>query len=70
MFISVFVPEARKNKIVAALVAISFALSYAFEKIPYVRDISSGIRIIILTVIISLAAAIFFPIKEGGNGDA
>lgn len=70
MFISVFVPEARKNKIVAALVAISFALSYAFEKIPYIRDISSGIRIIILTVIISLAAAIFFPIKEGRDGDA
>ena len=70
MFISVFVPEARKNKIVAALVAVSFALSYAFEKIPYIRDISSGIRIIILTVIISLAAAIFFPIKEGRDGDA
>ena len=70
MFISVFVPEARKNKIVAALVAVSFALSYAFEKIPYIKDISSGIRIIILTVIISLAAAIFFPIKEGRDGDA
>ena len=64
MFISVFIPEAKKNKIVAALVAVSFALSYAFEKIPVIRDISSGIRIIILTVIISLAAAIFFPVKE------
>ena len=65
MFISVFVPEARKNKIVAALVSVSFLLSYAFEKIPFVRDISSGIRIIILTVVISLAAAILFPVKEG-----
>ena len=64
MFISVFVPEAKKNKIVAALVAISFAASYALEKIPYVRDISSGIRIIVLTVVISLAAALIFPIKE------
>lgn len=64
MFISVFIPEAKKNKIVAALVAVSFALSYAFEKIPVIRDISSGIRIIILTVVISLAAAIFFPVKE------
>ena len=64
MFISVFVPEAKKNKIVAALVAISFAASYAFEKIPYIRDISSGIRIIILTVVISLAAALIFPVKE------
>ncbi len=64
MFISVFVPEAKKNKIVAFLVAISFVLSFACEKLPYIRDISSGIRIIILTVVISLAAAILFPIKE------
>ena len=64
MFISVFIPEARKNKIVACLVAISFAASYACEKLPFVRDVSSGIRTIALTVIISLAAAIFFPIKE------
>ena len=64
MFISVFVPEAKKNKIVACLVAISFVLSYAFEKLPYIRDISSGIRIIILTVLISLGAAILFPVKD------
>ncbi len=67
MFISVFVPEAKKNKIVAALVAIGFVLSLACERLPYVRDISSGIRIIILTVLISLAAAILFPVKEGGE---
>ena len=70
MFISVFVPEARKNKIVAVLVAVSFALSYVFEKLPYIRDVSSGIRIIILTVVISLAAAILFPIKENKENDA
>ena len=64
MFISVFIPEARKNKIVAGLVAVSFAASYAFEKLPFIRDISNGIRVIILTVVISLAAAIIFPIKE------
>ena len=64
MFVSVFIPEARKNKIVAWLVAVSFVLSYAFEKLPYVREISSGIRVIILTVAISLAAALIFPIKE------
>ena len=64
MFVSVFIPEARKNKIVAGLVAVSFVLSYAFEKLPYVREISSGIRVIILTVAISLTAALIFPIKE------
>jgi len=69
MFISVFIPEAKKNKIVAALVAISFAASFAFEKLPFVRDISSGIRVIILTVVISLVAAIFFPVKEASEND-
>lgn len=64
MFISVFIPEARKNKIVAALVAISFAASFACSKLPVVSDIPEGIRIIILTVVISLAAALLFPIKE------
>ncbi len=67
MFISVFIPEAKKNKTVAVLVAISFAASFAFEKLPFIRDISSGIRTIILTVVISLAAAIFFPVKEDEN---
>ena len=64
MFISVFIPEARKNRVVAALVAISFAASLAFEYLPLVRELSSGIRIIILTVVISLGAAILFPIRE------
>ena len=73
MFISVFIPEAKKNKVVACLVAISFAASYAFEKLPIVKDISSGIRIILLTVVISLAAAVFFPVndeKEEAENDA
>lgn len=64
MFISVFVPVAKRNKVVAFLVLISFALSAAFEYLPYISALSSGLRIIILTVLISLGAAIFFPVKE------
>ena len=64
MFISVFIPESRKNKIVAGLVAISFALSYAVSVIPIFDKISSGVKIIVLTVVISLAAAFIFPVKE------
>ena len=69
MFISVFIPEARRNKIVAALVLVSFAASFAFMKIPLFDGISEGIKIIILTVVISLAAAIIFPVKEEGEND-
>ena len=64
MFISIFVPEARRNKVVGALVLISFALSALFHYMPYLRNINSGITTIVLTVVISLGAAIFFPIKE------
>lgn len=63
MFAAVFVPPARENKIVAGLIAVSFSASFFFNKLSIFAGISSGIKIIILTVIISLAAAIFFPVK-------
>ncbi len=64
MFISVFVPEARKNRRVAVLVLISFAASAACTYLPLLNQISEGIRIIVLTVLISLLAAILFPIQD------
>ena len=64
MFISIFVPPARKSRVVAGLVLISFALSYLFNTLPWFAGISSGVRIIILTVAISLGAAIAFPVKQ------
>ena len=70
MFISVFIPEAKRNRVVAALILISFAASFAFMKIPLFDGISSGIKIIILTVVISLAAALIFPVKEEGEDNA
>ncbi len=64
MFISVFIPEARRNRVVAVLVAVSFIASAAFTYLPYLSSIDEGIRTIILTVVISLVAAVFFPIKD------
>lgn len=64
MFISVFIPEAKKNKVVATLVVISFVLSLAFSKLPYVSTIPEGIRVILLTLVISVSAALLFPIKD------
>ena len=69
MFISVFIPEAKKNKIVAALVIIGFAVSFAFAKLPVVSAIPEGIRVIAITVLISLAAALLFPIKEEAQNE-
>lgn len=59
MFLAVIVPPARKDRVVAVLVAICFAASFAAQKL--LPEVSSGTRTIILTVVISVAAAIFFP---------
>lgn len=64
MFIAVIIPPSRKNKILAGLIAVSMAASLIFAYFPLVREISSGFRIIILTVVIAGIAAILFPIKD------
>ena len=70
MFMSIFVPPMRKNRIIAALVALSFAASYAMNALSWFDGISSGMKIIILTVAISLGAALLFPVKEEAGHDA
>ena len=64
MFLAVIIPPSRKNKIVAGLVLVSFAASYAASVIPAFASLSDGTRTIILTVAISAAAAILFPVKS------
>lgn len=64
MFMAVFIPPAKKDKIIAALVVISFVLSFVASKLPVVSDISEGTRTIILTVVISAVAALIFPKKD------
>ena len=64
MFIAVFIPPAKENKVVLGCVAAGFALSLAFELLPLLSALSAGTRTILLTVIISAAAAFFFPVKE------
>ena len=70
MFIAIIIPPARKNHIIAGVVAISMIISCIFSYAPVISSISSGTRIIILTVVISLAAAILFPVKDENAGSA
>ena len=67
MFIACIIPEGRKNKIVAGVIIVSFVLSYIFSTLSVLKGISSGIKIMILTVIIATVAAILFPVKEEEN---
>ena len=69
MFLAIIIPPARKNRIVAGLVALSFVLSFACEYLPGVAVLSSGTRTILLTVLISGAAAVLFPVKQEADNE-
>ena len=63
MFLAVIIPPGRKNKIIAGVVLISFAASFAAQHLPGLTEFSSGNRTILLTVVLSAAAALLFPVK-------
>lgn len=69
MFLAIIIPPARKSRVILALVAVSMLLSLAFSVIPVVNMLSSGMRVIILTVAISLAAAVLFPVDTEEERD-
>jgi len=64
MFIAIIVPPMRKSKVLAGLVPLSMLCSYVFSKLDPFASMSSGMRVIILTVALSAGAAILFPVKE------
>ena len=64
MFLAVFMPASRQDKVVAGLVAASFLCSYAAAHIPGLMTLSSGTRTIILTVALSAFAAWKFPRRD------
>jgi predicted branched-subunit amino acid permease len=65
MFLAIIIPAGKKDKVVCVLVVLSFALSWMLAKLPAFAGISEGMRTILLTVVISAAAAVLFPKKEG-----
>lgn len=62
MFLAIIIPPARKSKVIAVLIIICFTASYAASYLPILSGLSSGTRTILLTVILSSAAALLFPI--------
>lgn len=70
MFVAIFIPPAKKNKAILCTVIAGAVLSYIMSTVKIFAVISAGMRIILLTVVISLAAAILFPVKEGEQNEA
>ena len=69
MFIAIIVPPAKNNKVLLGIVTISMLLSLSFATTPILKEISSGFRVIILTLVIAGAAAYFFPVAEEETHD-
>lgn len=67
MFLAIILPPARKSKVIAGLVAVSMLASAALTFICQKFNLTwftEGFRIIALTVVISLVAAILFPVPD------
>ncbi len=69
MFIAIIIPPAKRDKKVLTAVAVSFAASWLAATVPFISQISEGTRTIILTVVISAAAALLFPRKKESEGE-
>ena len=70
MFLAVFIPPARRDRNVLFAVIASFILSGICAVAPVISQWSSGMRTVVLTVLISAVAAWLKPIKSDDNGAA
>ena len=68
MFVAIIIPPCRDQLRLRVIVAISMVMSCIFTYAPFLRAISSGFRIIILTLAIAGAAAVMFPVSEADTG--
>ena len=59
MFLAFIVPEGKKNRVVLGCIAVSFACSLLAAKL--LPMLSEGMRILLLTIVLSAGAAILFP---------
>ena len=59
MFLAIIMPEGKKNRVVLGCIGVSFVLSALAAKL--LPMLSGGMRILLLTIFISAAAAILFP---------
>lgn len=65
MFIAIIIPSARKNKKLIWVIIAAMLLSAAFKYVPGLNSVSPGFSIIIVTVVVSVIAAIISPVKDG-----
>ncbi len=69
MFLAIVIPPARRDRVIAVLVLLSFLISFAVARIDFFSGLSEGTRTILITLLLAGGAAALFPRKEE-EGDA
>ncbi len=65
MFIAIIIPDTRTNRTILGIVVSAMVLSSIFTYVPVLAShISSGFRIIIITVVVAAFAAFISPVQE------
>lgn len=64
MFLAIFIPAAKKDRVILGLVVLCFILSGLAAYLPVTATLSEGTRTILLTLLISAGAAVLFPKKQ------
>ena len=66
MFLAIIIPPAKKDKVIALLIGISFTCSFLLNEFT---DLSSSVITIILTIFISALGAVLFPVKGAEHAE-
>ena len=64
MFIAIVIPQARQEKSIFACIGIALVFSCLFTWVPQLNCISSGLAIVICTVVAAAVSAILFPVDD------
>ncbi len=64
MFLAIIIPAAKSNKVISLCIIVSFLCSYLMSTLSIFSGITESTRTIVLTVLISAAAALLFPREE------
>ncbi len=71
MFIAIIIPDTRTSRALLFVVLAAMGLSTVFTYVPYLAShISSGFRIIIVTVAVAAVAALLAPVNGGDEAAA
>ena len=67
MFVAIVVPAAKADRRVLLVALAAIVLSTVCAFAPWVKALSEGMRIVLVTLVVAGAAATFFPLREAAD---